>query len=396
MQADTSAVALGRQEFWTGENGLWMPPQSSTTAHEIDALFNFILVTSTILTIIVAAAMVYFVVKYRRKSHADRPVTVHESKWLELSWIVLPTILVLVVFFWGFRAYVGTAIPPADAYEINVKGQKWFWTFEYDNGAVLQGAAVVPVGQPIKFTMTSQDVLHSFYVPEFRIKHDVIPNRYSFVWFEAPAVGTYQVLCTEYCGTDHSNMGAKIHVVSWQDFYAFQRGEDIGIPGISVNEDVPLAVLGEQVYQQRNCVTCHSVDGSAGTGPSWLGLWQAARPGSEQGVADENYIRESILYPSNYLVSGFENGGMPSYDGLLNDRQIDGVISYIKLLNGAATAADTVFTPEGELPPDSGDAPTADGGAALGAPQGDPSTAVADPVDPAARETVQERLQTTQ
>ena len=391
MQADTtSAIAAGRQEFWTGDNGVWLPPQSSTTAPEIDTLFHFIIWASTILTVIVAAAMVYFVWTYRRKSHADRPVTVHESKWLEVSWIVLPTILVLIVFFWGFRAYVGTAIPPTDAYEINVKGQKWFWTFEYDNGAVLQNAVVVPVGQPVKFSMTSQDVLHSFYVPEFRIKHDVLPNRFSYVWFEAPREGTYQVLCTEYCGTDHSAMGAKVHVVSWSDFYAFQRGEDIGIPGISVNEDVPLADLGEQIYSSKNCNTCHSIDGSAATGPTWQGLWMAQRPGSSQGVANEAYLYESIVAPQNYIVPGYENVNMPSYDGLLNDRQIAGVNAYIRKINGAATAADTVFTPEGEAPPegaaDAAEDPTA------GAAMGDPSTAVADPVDPSGREEVREAL----
>ena len=373
MQSDTTA-ALGRQEFFTEGASVWLPPQSSTTAHEIDALFYFILYTSTILTVLVAAAMVYFVWKYRRKSHADRPVDVHESKWLELSWVVVPTLLVLIVFFWGFRAYVGTSIPPTDAITINVKAQKWAWSFEYANGVNVPSEIWVPVDTPVRLEMTSQDVLHSFYVPEFRIKHDVIPNRYSYVWFQAPREGTYQVVCTEYCGTAHSNMGAKIHVASRQRYYEIVGGD---IPGMG---PVPPAELGERVYSQYNCNTCHSLDGSAGVGPSWQNIWGQPRPGSDQGVVDDAYIRQSILYPQAYIVPGYENGNMPSYDGQLNDDQVAGVAAYIRLLSGAATTADTTLAASDSTqtaqPPEGG--------------MGDPSVPVADPVDPEDREAVRD------
>ena len=336
MQIDSTANLPTRQAFWSGENGLWLPPQRSTTAHEIDSLFNFILYSSIVLTLIVTAAMVYFVWKYRRRSHADRPQTVHESKWLEVSWIVVPTLLVLVVFFWGFRAYVGTSIPPTDAIEIKVTAQKWAWQFEYDNGQVGYGEIYVPAGQAVKLTMTSQDILHSFYVPEFRIKHDVLPNRYSFVWFEAPEEGIYQVLCTEYCGFGHSNMGARIHVVSTQEYYAILRD---GIPG----EATSPAGLGERLYSQRNCATCHSIDGSAGVGPSWKGLWMQPQQhvdGSSM-VADSEYIKQSILYPQTHIVAGYGNGNMPAYEGQLDDAQLEGIVAYIRQISGAATAADT-------------------------------------------------------
>ena len=337
--ADTlAAVEQGRQHFWAEGASVWLPPQSSTTAHHIDGLFYFILYASVILTVMVTAAMIYFVVKYRRKTHADRPVDVHESKWLEVSWIVVPTLLVLVVFFWGFRAYVGTSIPPADAITINVKAQKWSWTFEYQNGIQGFGEIWVPVDTPVRLEMTSQDVLHSFYVPEFRIKHDVIPNRFAYVWFQAPRVGTYQVVCTEYCGTAHSNMGAKIHVVSRQEYYAILRD------GPPTGDAVPPAQLGEELYTARNCNTCHSVDGSPGVGPTWLGLWGAPRPGSEAGVVNDAYIIESVLRPQAYLAPGFENAAMPPYEGLLNEEQIDGISAYIRLLNGQATAADTTLS----------------------------------------------------
>ena len=373
--ADTTAGAPTRQSFWTEGGSLWLPPQESTTAGDIDGLFYFIMYMSILLTLIVAAAMVYFVWKYRRTSHADRPVDVEESKWLELSWITIPTLLVLVVFFWGFRAYVGTSIPPSDAITINVKAQKWFWTFEYQNGINLPNEIYVPVGTPVRLEMTSQDVLHSFYVPEFRIKHDVIPNRYSYVWFEAPEVGTYQVLCTEYCGAAHSNMGARIHVVDRGTYYAALRGE------VGSQEPVAPATLGEQLYSQRSCNSCHSIDGSAGVGPSWLGIWDAPRPGSEEGVVNDAYITSSILYPQQYIVPGYENGNMPAYDGQLNDEQIAGLAAYIRQINDAATEADLTVPSDsassvGAQPPEGG--------------MGDPGVPVADPVAPGEREAIRE------
>ena len=245
--AADSVGAPTRQSFFTEGGSVWLPPQESTTAHEIDGLFYFILWMSILLTLIVTAAMVYFVVKYRRKSNADRPIDVHESKWLEVSWITIPTLLVLVVFFWGFRAYVGTAIPPSDAITINVKAQKWAWSFEYQNGIQGFGEIWVPVNTPIRLEMTSQDVLHSFYVPEFRIKHDVIPNRFTYVWFEAPrgrdlSGAVYRVLW--YSSLQHGGShprGIKDGVL---------RHLRDGPPG---GGPVAPALLGEQLYTQRNC-----------------------------------------------------------------------------------------------------------------------------------------------
>ncbi len=359
-----------RDQFWEEGASLWLPPQSSTVAAEIDAVFWFILLASAVVLAFVTWAIVYFAAKYRRQSHADRPEIVHENKLLEASWVVIPTILTLIVFFWGFRAYVATYISPADAYEINVKGQKWFWTFEYPNGTITQGEVVVPVGQPVRFTMTSQDVLHSFFVPDFRIKHDVLPNRYTYVWFEAPEVGVYQVLCTEYCGTNHSSMGAKIRVVGRGEFYEFLR------TGGGDDSNTPPAQLGEQLYTRRQCNTCHSVDGSAGTGPTWLGTWGQSRAFADGGsaVMDEAYTRESILNPSAHIVQGYQNQ-MPSYQGLLTDRQVDGLISYIKLINGAATAADTTLAP-------AADSTAAPAGQQTPGPAATPGDGPADPSQP--------------
>lgn len=323
----------GRTEFWTEGGTMWLPPQSSTTAHVIDSAFYFILWSSTILTIGVAIGMGWLAWKYRRKSHAEHPRPVHESKWLEISWSVIPTILVMVVFFWGFRAYVDTSLAPSDAYEIRVNGQKWFWTFEYPNGMITQNEVVVPAGQPIKFVMSATDVLHSFFVPAFRIKHDVVPNRYTYVWFDAPEEGVYQVVCTEFCGTGHSNMGAKIRVVGRDAFYEYLASGGGG------GEDIPPAEFGEELYTSRSCNTCHSIDGSSLVGPTWQGSWGAERPGSESGVVDDNYVRQSIVEPGAYITEGFPPS-MPPYD-FLTDAEIRGLTAYIREINGVATAADT-------------------------------------------------------
>jgi cytochrome c oxidase subunit 2 len=299
-------------------------------------VYWFITIMSAILLAIVTAAGVYFVKRYRRRSHADRTEKVHESRFLEVSWVVVPTLLVMVVFFWGFRAYVVTSIPPTDSYQIQVQAQKWFWTFRYPSGMVTQGELVVPAGQPVRLQMTSQDVLHSFYVPEFRIKMDVVPNRYTTVWFEAPREGIYQVVCTEYCGKDHSNMGAHIRVVSRAEFVEYVRtggGQDVNLPP---------AELGEQLFTGRACNACHTVDGSPATGPSWLGIWNQPRPGSAQGVVNDEYIQESILAPGDYVAPGFQNV-MPSFAGILDSTQVNAVAAYIRLINDAATPADTTL-----------------------------------------------------
>ena len=331
-----AAAPEGRTEFWTDGGSLWLPPQSSTTAHIIDNAFYFILYASTILTIGVSFAMVVLAWKYRRKSHAEHPRPVHESKLLEMSWTIIPAILSMIVFFWGFRAYVDTSIAPSDAYEIRVVAQKWFWTFEYPNGMVVQNEVVVPAGQPVKFVMSARDVIHSFFVPAFRIKHDVLPNRYTYVWFNAPEEGVYQVVCTEYCGTGHSNMGAKIRVVGCDAFYEYLATGGAG------GEDLPPAEWGEQLYSNRNCNTCHTIDGSAGTGPTWLGTWGQTRAFADgtSAVMDDSYVLESLYNPGTQIVQGFQPQ-MPSYESLMSDRDVRAIAAYMRLINGVATAADT-------------------------------------------------------
>ena len=304
-----------------------LPPAKSTTAEATDALFHFINVTSIILLLGITVAIIYFSWKYRRRSDDDvTPVIAHNSK-LEITWSVIPLILVMIVFGWGFTGYINLITPPDDAYEIRVVGKSWLWEFHYETGHVSVNELHVPVNRPVKLVMSSDDVLHSFYIPDYRVKMDVLPNRYTSLWFEATEISESVIYCTEYCGTAHSNMLATAHVHSQEDFETWL--ESAG----SADDDMDPVELGEQLVTRNACNTCHSADGARLIGPTFQGLWMAERTmqDGEVVVADENYIRESILEPNARINEGYDPV-MPSYAGSLNDRQIDAIIEYIKTL----------------------------------------------------------------
>lgn len=241
---------------------------------------------------------------------------------------MLPTILVFIIFAWGFKGYLRLFIVPANAMEVKVTGQRWFWSFDYPEGVSTVNELVVPEDKPVKLLMSSTDVIHSFYVPNFRIKMDVLPNRYTIAWFQATDTGSYHLFCTEYCGTKHSEMIGKVRVLTQSEYADWlQRGMGPA-PGQS------LADYGEQLYTQKACVTCHSVDGRPGTGPTFLGKFGKTEQmvTGEMVLIDENYLRESILDPRARIVKGYEPV-MPTYQGLLNDVQLDALIAYIKSLS---------------------------------------------------------------
>lgn len=301
----------------------WLPEAASTIAPEIDGLFHFVTIASALLFAAVVGAMLYFAYRYRRQKPSERPAPVEESRLLEISWIVVPTIIVLLIFNWGFKSFVKLGTSPPDSYEIRVQAQSWDWLFEYPNG-VTSDTLYVPVDQPVKTTMSSQDVLHSFYIPAFRVKYDVLPNRYTSVWFEATEEGTYDLFCTEYCGTNHSEMDAVVEVVSRQEFNEWL--ESSAIP-----DDMPPAEHGELLYNQRGCQTCHSVDGSPGIGPTFQGLYGTTDHEMSDGTtltADENYLRESILEPGARIVQGF-NDQMPPFPNL-SEEEVSALIAFIQ------------------------------------------------------------------
>ncbi len=302
----------------------WLPEAASSIAPEVDGLFIFVTVVSLIFLVGVTGAMLYFVYRYRRQHPGERPAPVEESRALEISWIVIPTILVLLVFNWGFKSYVNMSVTPSGAYEIQARAQQWNFLFEYPNG-VTSDTLVVPRGREVKMRMSSSDVLHGFYIPAFRVKYDILPNRYTSVWFKATERGEYDLFCTEYCGRDHSEMNKVVRVVSQQDFQEWLQ--EAGTP-----KDIPLPKLGEQLYTQRGCQSCHSLDGSEKVGPSFQGLYGKENHEMTDGTTltvDENYLRESILEPEAKIVQGYNNLMPGSYSGL-SERELSGLIAFIK------------------------------------------------------------------
>jgi len=306
---------------------IFMPPGGSTIAGEIDAVFNYILYASTIVFAIVVFSMIFFIAKYRRRGKAGLTSSMDHNIGLEIIWTVIPTILVAIAFFMGFNAYLKLFVVPKDALEVKVTAQKWFWSFEYPEGATSINELVVPSGKAVKLLMSSKDVIHSFFVPDFRIKQDVLPNRYSMIWFEAPNVGEHNLFCAEYCGTKHSEMIGKVKVLPEREYNDWLEANS------TVGEGMSLEDLGAKLYVSRACVTCHNIDGKAGNGPSFRGIFGEPEKivGGSQAMVDENYIRKSILVPQADVVAGYQNI-MPTYQGLLKERDVDALVAYIKSL----------------------------------------------------------------
>ena len=306
----------------------WMPPRVSTVAHHVDWLFNFILAISVFFFLLIVVLMVVFVIRYRRREGRQAEASPSHNMALELTWTVIPLVLVVVIFFFGFRGFLDMTTAPANAYEILVDGQKWNWSFTYPNGYV-DSNLHVPVQRPVRLVMTSADVIHSLYVPAFRIKSDVVPGRYSKAWFEATEPGQYELFCAEYCGTSHSDMIAQVIVHPPGEFERWlEQASDF-------LETMTPVEAGLKLFQIRGCQQCHSVDGIAKTGPSLLGVFGRTRALAEGGsvVADENYIRESILEPAAKVVAGFEPV-MPTYQGRIKDEEITAIVEYLKSLSG--------------------------------------------------------------
>jgi len=306
----------------------WLPPQSSTMAGEVDALFNFILYVSAVFFAIVVFSAIFFGLRYRRRGKTGLTTGKDHNLFLEIAWTAVPTVLIVIVFFWGFKDYMRMVITPAYAIEVKVTGQKWFWTFDYPEGANTVNELVVPVSQPVKLLMSSTDVIHSFFVPSFRIKMDVLPNRYSVTWFEATREGEYDLYCTEFCGKGHSEMIGKVKVVSDSAYTAWLDAATVLGEGLTLEE------YGKQLYTSKACATCHTLDGSRLEGPSFLGRFgsEVLMSDGSRILMDENYMRESILNPKAKVVEGYQPV-MPTFQGILKDRHIDALIAYIKKIN---------------------------------------------------------------
>lgn len=308
------------------QSDLLFPQSSSTVADDVDRLFYFILMVSTLFFVVITSAMITFAIRYRSREGYVPAGSANHSNLLEIVWSVIPAALVAVIFLWGFFGYVRAQQAPEDSYEIEVIAKKWSWSFVYPNGHI-DNNLHVPVDRPVRLVMSSDDVIHSLYVPAFRIKRDLVPGRYSYLWFEAIETGEFTLYCTEYCGTGHSLMNAKVVVHPQNEFGSWLERAANLLDSVSPVE------AGEILYNRRGCSQCHSIDGSARSGPSFLGTY-----GSQQKMADgqmvtvdENYIRESILQPQAKIRAGYRPV-MPTYQGQLDDKEISALIQYIKSL----------------------------------------------------------------
>lgn len=310
------------------EGSFWLPPAASTIAAEIDFVWWYIYALDVVFFILLMGAMVGLFVKYRQRREGEPTADIKGSHTLEFVWAAVPSVFLVVMFWFGFTGWMNYAVPPADSMEVRVLGQKWDWNFQYtdtESGkSFLSPELKVPSGTPVKLVMQSQDVLHSFYVPDFRIKRDVIPNRYTVVWFEAPHEGVHNVFCTEYCGDGHSKMIEKVTVMDPQEYRSWAQDEFDGGG----------TMTGEKLYAIKGCAGCHSIDGSAKVGPSFQGLYgkqESLSDGSTVQV-DDDYIRESINVPAAKIVAGYAPS-MPPYQGQLSDEEINLLVDYIKNLS---------------------------------------------------------------
>jgi cytochrome c oxidase subunit 2 len=318
----------------------YLPEQGSSVAPEVDWLHHIITDLSLFFTVAIVGAMLYFAVKYRAKDGKNHPTPrIEGSHFLEAIWTIVPTLICIFIGTYGILIFKDLRAVPDDALVVNVTGKKWNWTFQYENGKQVVGEAVIPVDQHIKFVLTSKDVLHSFFVPVMRVKSDAIPNRFTYVAFKPVKTGEYNIFCTEYCGTDHSMMLAKLKVVSRDEYNRWLNDN-------SETTKVSLAEIGANLYNQQGCMACHSVDGSKRVGPSFLQIYnkEATYDGGKPYKADEEYLRESILNPNKHYVDGYPKGQMPAYEGLISDDQIKALIAWFKTLDGKTQAADTSAT----------------------------------------------------
>jgi len=328
MTSPLSAIAgvpfLGQTDGGT----FWLPVKASEGAGAVDSIFYFIFWISLFFFTLLMALMVIFAIRNRRKKEGE---AVEESPShnlpLEIVWTTIPILVVVAIFFFGFQAYLDMSTPPTDAYEIQVTGQKWKWSFTYPNG-YMDELLHVPADRPVTLVMTSEDVIHSMSIPAFRIKNDVVPGRYRKVWFTANRPGEYDLYCAEYCGTQHSGMISTVIVHPAEEFDAWIAEHSDVLGTLSPVEG------GERMYNLMGCKQCHSLDGSPGIGPTFRDLY-----GTERRIADgppvtvdENYVRESILDPSAKISLGYEPV-MPTFKGRLKDKQITAIIAYMKSLS---------------------------------------------------------------
>lgn len=332
-----AALAPLRNE-WTGFPLL--PQAASSYAERVDVFYFFMVGISVVLAGGIALVLVLFSIRYRKGARVNRrtdegPAAERKRLWLEITWSAIPLGIVIVMFIWGSMLYFQSQTPPPDAMNIAVTAKQWMWKFQHPNGRREINALHLPAGQAVKLTMTSQDVIHSFFVPVFRVKQDVLPNRYTVLWFRPTKPGSYHLFCAEYCGTNHALMRGTVVVMEPAEYQRWLTQGDVTLS---------MARQGEQLFQQQGCSGCHMPGpGQVRQGPNLSGLF--GRPvrlaDGSTVIADRQYIHDSIVLPQKDLVAGFQPV-MPTFQGVLSEDQINTLIEYIKSLEGADTSVEVV------------------------------------------------------
>jgi cytochrome c oxidase subunit 2 len=304
---------------------LW-PDQASTMAGQVDALYIYLLLVAGVMSALIFVAVLVLAIKYRRVRVREAQ-QIEGSIVLEITWSVLPLFVMMTFFIWGAVIYFQERTPPANATEVYVVAKQWMWKIEHMEGQREINELHVPTGQNVKLIMTSQDVIHSFFIPAFRIKQDVLPGRYTTEWFKATKPGRYHLFCAEYCGTMHSGMGGDIVVMEPQEYAQWMAG----------GPSAPLQETGKQLFASLGCSTCHRLD-VQGRGPNLQGIYNkpVLLEDGRTVIADENYTRESILNPTAKIVSGFKPV-MPTFQGIVNEEQVNALVAYVKSLSQPPT-----------------------------------------------------------
>jgi cytochrome c oxidase subunit II len=297
------------------------PETASTFAPDVDHLTMFLVLVSIFFTVVIFGAIFYFSIRYRRRSESDLPPTVHTGLALEIVWSVIPFGLTMIMFTWGASILFKESRPPANAMHLYVVGKQWMWKIQHMEGRREINELHVPVGRPIRLTITSEDVIHSFFMPDFRIKLDAVPGRYGEMWFEATKTGRFNLFCAEYCGTKHSGMIGSVYVMEPQDYQNWLSG------GAAQGS---MAQRGERLFQDLACSNCHKTD-ATGRCPNLVGLFgkKVQLADGRTVNADEAYIRESILQPTAKIAAGYQPI-MPTFQGLVTEEGVLQLIEYIK------------------------------------------------------------------
>ncbi|MBK8178164.1 MAG: cytochrome c oxidase subunit II [Planctomycetes bacterium] len=307
------------------------PEQASTLAQPVDLLYLFLVAVSAFFALLISVLIVVFTAKYRKDRPNATSAHIEGSTLLEIVWTGIPLGLTMIMFGWGAVLFFQQARPPANALEFTVTGKQWMWKAQHPTGQREINDLHIPIGVPCRLTMTSEDVIHSYFIPAFRTKQDVVPGRYSQMWFEANKLGTYDLFCAEYCGTKHSQMIGKVTVLSQKDYEVWLAGGG--------SSETP-AQAGERLFSALRCITCHNNTAGA-RGPDLAGKFgtEALLTSGAKVMIDAEYVRESILNPAAKTVNGFQVGLMPTYQGQVKEDDILALIAYLKTFGAAKAAA---------------------------------------------------------